>query len=348
MRAIFLLLIAMILVGCQQDNPSQASHVSSANSAALTFDQVNKEERESYVVLTLDSPIFKKYYRLAEEGDSSAQFRVSSVYSEQTKYAHLKFPNELANSNLSEHDKTIAADKNALIDESDMWMRKSAENGNGAAQRELGYRYLAGLRVKKDIATAINWFELSAANEDLDAILSLGTTHHEGKVVARDCQKALDYYLRLNALEEKNQTQIKSGRYYLGILYEDKACVPKALKDAFFWNIRGANYFIPAALNNVGLSYEFGHYVSRDMSTAAGYYAAAANRNYSVAQYNLGLCYAKGLGVIKDLKQAYFWMLLASAKEDRDAIRMREQLERSLSPEELNQAKSEAKNWKAI
>ena len=44
----------------------------------------------------------------------------------------------------------------------------------------------------------------------------------------------------------------------------------------------------------------------------ANYYRAAANRGDKVAQYNLGVCYAQGYGVMKDYKQAVYWYTKAA------------------------------------
>ena len=347
MRVVVLLLTAMLIVGCQKDDMSQSPIVSSVGSAKHTFEQVHKEESESHVVLGLESQIFKKYLKLAEAGDANAQARVSAVYANETQYADLRLPIELLkNVNLTDRDKTIASDKDSLFQESDMWMSRAAENGHSYSQYQQGFRYATGLRVKKDPTVAIQWYEQAAFNGFPDALIELGHIYREGKMVARDCEKALGYYSRLQSLEEKEKPVLRAGRYYLNALFEDKACAPHLPRDALAWYDRGAALSVASALNNVGLIYEYGQGVSRDMSMAARFYEGAANRGYTVAQYNVGLCYAKGLGVIKDQKQAYFWMLLASAKEDHDAIRMRDRLERLLSTEERNQAQSDAKNWK--
>jgi hypothetical protein len=56
--------------------------------------------------------------------------------------------------------------------------------------------------------------------------------------------------------------------------------------------------------------------------------------------------YEKGQGVQKDAAQAYFWWLLASAREVPDAARNRDRVEKLLTPAQRAQAQTAAKQWK--
>ena len=49
------------------------------------------------------------------------------------------------------------------------WFRKAAEQGDFAAQRNLGYLYLNGKGVEKDADEARNWLEKAAAQGDVYA-----------------------------------------------------------------------------------------------------------------------------------------------------------------------------------
>ena len=52
---------------------------------------------------------------------------------------------------------------------------------------------------------------------------------------------------------------------------------------------------------NVGVSYENGDGVDKNMTEAVRYYRLAADQGYADAQYKLGVCYFSGDGVKKDL-----------------------------------------------
>jgi uncharacterized protein len=53
------------------------------------------------------------------------------------------------------------------------WFRKSADHGNGAAQRNIGFLYFRGWGVAPDRAEAIRWFRKAAENGDKEAIEGL-------------------------------------------------------------------------------------------------------------------------------------------------------------------------------
>ena len=52
----------------------------------------------------------------------------------------------------------------------------------------------------------------------------------------------------------------------------------------------------------------------QDMSEAVKWYRKAAEQGNGFGQYNLGVCYSSGRGVIKDLVQAHKWFNLASTQ----------------------------------
>jgi TPR repeat protein len=52
------------------------------------------------------------------------------------------------------------------------------------------------------------------------------------------------------------------------------------------------------------LYYEGREGVPRDEKKMMEWYTKSAEQGFAIAQYNLGLCYSKGEGVDKDLKQA--------------------------------------------
>jgi hypothetical protein len=69
-----------------------------------------------------------------------------------------------------------------------------AEQGYPLAECQVGYFYLEGLGVKKDLAKALFWTERAAAHGDWDAQHNLAWFYEEGIGVEKDMQKARHWY----------------------------------------------------------------------------------------------------------------------------------------------------------
>jgi S1-C subfamily serine protease len=59
----------------------------------------------------------------------------------------------------------------------------------------------------------------------------------------------------------------------------------------------------------------------------------------------VGAYYSQGTGVTKDLQQAYFWFLIASARGHKGALEGREVMERQLTPQQISEAQTAARTW---
>ena len=59
--------------------------------------------------------------------------------------------------------------------------------------------------------------------------------------------------------------------------------------------------------NGLGVCYANGFYVKKDMEKAAYWFQKAARQGLDVAQFNLANCYYHGYGVKKDRKLAFYW-----------------------------------------
>lgn len=59
--------------------------------------------------------------------------------------------------------------------------------------------------------------------------------------------------------------------------------------------------------NGLGVCYANGFYVKKDMEKAAYWFQKAARQGLDVAQFNLANCYYQGTGVKKDRKLAFYW-----------------------------------------
>jgi hypothetical protein len=71
---------------------------------------------------------------------------------------------------------------------------------------------------------------------------------------------------------------------------------------------------------NLGVLYDEGAGVERNLTTAADWYRKAAEQGFIDAQTNLGIMYYHGLGVDHDLEAAAHWFRLAADQGDVEAM----------------------------
>ena len=107
--------------------------------------------------------------------------------------------------------------------------RPRAEQGDVAAQSNLGILYMSGLGVAQDYAEALKWSELAAAKGDARAQLRLGMMHATGRGVAQNFAEAAKWFERA-AAQGDAQAQFNLGR-----LYEFGRGVERDLVRAHLW-----------------------------------------------------------------------------------------------------------------
>ena len=66
-----------------------------------------------------------------------------------------------------------------------------------------------------------------------------------------------------------------------------------------------------------------------------------------IGQYHLDLSYLEGEGVKKDLSEAYFWLVLASAQGDQHAHELINELEADLTAKKITALQKRASEWNA-
>jgi TPR repeat protein len=102
--------------------------------------------------------------------------------------------------------------------------------------------------------------------------------------------------------------------------------------------------------NNLGDQYEKGHGVKQSPADAIYWYTRSALQGEPTAYWSLGLCFADGIGVEKDLVEAYFWLALAvnnmfeSANLD-DAKRKLEAIAELMTDEQIDLANRKASEF---
>lgn len=101
----------------------------------------------------------------------------------------------------------------------------------------------------------------------------------------------------------------------------------------------------PEAQFNVGLLYAKGLGVDADPAEAARWYALAAEQDFAQAQYNLARMYQTGKGVPRDLMLAYVWFKLAWENKYADARKRRKNVAKAMTPHDVAQGDLMVREW---
>lgn len=224
------------------------------------------------------------------------------------------------------------------------FFRASAEDGNVAAQNNVGRLYADGRGVPKDEKEAIKWYQLAAEKGNAHAEANLGLAYAHGRGVPQDYKQALKWY-RLAA--EHGSTMAENN---LGAMAAAGQGVPQDYKEAMKWYRLAADHGEAFAQKNIGQMYENGegvpanrgeafiwykkaadngdeqaqvkmadHYFdlggeNESYAEAAKWYRLAAAQGNSFSQFRLGWLHDSGKGVVQDDKEAVKWYRTAAEK----------------------------------
>ena len=173
------------------------------------------------------------------------------------------------------------------------WYRKAAEQGHAQAKKQLGE---ALFKLGNRYATG----NFDHASEQTPPWWP-GADH----INVKYSKEALRCY------REAGDLGNVEALFKLGDCYEKGLGVEKDLKEAVKWYRMAAEQGYARAQSVLGWYYVNGR-VTIDPKEAIKWYTKAAEQGYTgspqgLVQVELGDCYAKGLGVEKDLKEAVKW-----------------------------------------
>lgn len=278
--------------------------------------------KQKNLALNLAKAAFPDVKKIAEAGDDLAQYVLGRMYS-----------------------KGEGADRNYA--EGVKWYLKSAAKGNPEAECNVGYAYARGLGLEADDKKAVEWFMRSAKSGSPVCQYNLGVRYEDGLGIPADMQEAFRFY-KMAAAQGENAAQ-----YRLAQEYESRGSADDKA-EAFRLYSASADSGYALAQYKAGLLWDAGDIVPRDPAKAIKWWCLAADRERSDepavaqtagsakgkiissvcdkpgnlagpdnaagahsdpgAQFKLGLSYASGDGVSKDLLEAQrLWCLSAKA-----------------------------------
>ncbi|OAQ29368.1 HCP-like protein [Linnemannia elongata AG-77] len=177
-------------------------------------------------------------------------------------------------------------------------MMARAESRNHVAQEALGDMCLDGRVVRKDVQAAIDWYLRADSGGSSTAIK---------KKLRPICLSNLGVTQEyLMALDRHHKAVVQGGvtaQRNLGGLY----LAAQDYTQALTWCRKAAEQGDTTAQNNTGYLYDEGLGVSQDHVEAMTWYRKAAEQGYATAQYNIGTLYQQGLGVSQDYAAAMTW-----------------------------------------
>ena len=168
---------------------------------------------------------------------------------------------------------------------------------------------------------------------DASAENLLAEMYSKGMGAPQDYKEAAKWY-RLAADQGH-----ASAQKHLGELYEAGQGVPRDEAQAAQWYQRAAEQGSAEAQYSLAVLYVTGRGVTRNEVEAVRWYRMAAERGDALAQYNLGQRCLAGKSVPQDRIEAYKWLSLAAAQGLPDAKEVRDELQGSMTSEQIKEAK---------
>jgi hypothetical protein len=195
---------------------------------------------------------------------------------------------------------------------------KAAEKGSAAAHRLLGQIYENGLGEQtKDLDKALTHYITAARGNDGAAQLWMGNASQTGYVKdsAKDKKDAKDIKPEEIAIAPSPaqalqwyrlaaQNNVPQALYFVGVFYETGTVVDKDLNKAFALIQRAATSGIPAAAYRLATYYQQGAGVSQDVVAAAAWYEKAAKAGLPQAKLVYGAMLENGVGVEQSIPAA--------------------------------------------
>ncbi len=196
-----------------------------------------------------------------------------------------------------------------------------------------------------------------------------------GSVLSVTSDEVKDGLKFIEVLKPKADDGNAIAQYHLGTAYSFAiGGVPKDPKKAFYYLELSSKQGYAKAQYNLAASYKLGDIVPQNRDKALHWYLEAANQNHSKAQLQAALIllktnenkkaislfekaaksgekdsqfilasiYYSGEGVPQNFRSAYIWYSIAAANNDSEAIQLRDEVAKKLTPDELSSAQKDA------
>ncbi|MDR2352849.1 MAG: SEL1-like repeat protein [Deltaproteobacteria bacterium] len=192
------------------------------------------------------------------------------------------------------------------------WFSRAAKQGYPYAQSAYGRMLLSGQGIIQNIAVAIKWIKRAADNGDVDAQNNLAVINFHGIGIPREQKEGISLFVDI--AEKKDST---TAQLNLGILnlYGNDGSFPKNPEEAVVWFKKALGKGVPLAEFYLGLCYAKGEGVPQDPAQAVQLFEKAGTLGLAVAQLYVGVAHIVGFGVPRDILRGEEWLFMAQKQE---------------------------------
>lgn len=195
------------------------------------------------------------------------------------------------------------------------WFRKAAEQGNAAAQYNVGYMHQYGEGVPQDFKLAVEWYQKAAQQGYSRAQNNLGVMYAKGFGVPQDYRHAGDWIRK--AAEGGNEI----AQNTLAFMYETGLSVPQDFKLSVTWYRAAVERAGSDTDTQFNAGWRDGQVHNDPPQVLEGLdklgvdeLRKAAEKNNAGAQTLLGIKYMRGDGVQVDNQKAAYWYRRAASQ----------------------------------
>jgi uncharacterized protein len=155
-----------------------------------------------------------------------------------------------------------------------------------------------------------------------------------------------DYATALQVVHPLADQGVAGAQFILGAMYLGGLGVPQDDPEAARWFRLAADQDDPHAPSILGFMYLNGRGVQQNDVEAARWLRVGAEQGVARAQFLLSEMYEFGHGVPQDYVLAHMWSNLSAAQGERGAEFVRDNVEKRMTAEQIEEAQKLAREWK--
>ena len=191
----------------------------------------------------------------------------------------------------------------------------------------------------RNATRAFGYYERSAKLGDPEGSYNLALLYHKGRGVAQDHNRSIALYA---VAADKG---LADAQHNLAVLYAEKEAPHYNPEKAFFYFSKSAAQNKTISYLPLALLYVNGEGTAQNPAEAAKWFRKSwLEADNADAQFNLGLLYARGLGVVQNDVTAYALWFLNAALGHKPSLHNLDVLTKRMKPEAIHRAQELARD----